>query len=228
MAHRDDGERTEELLARAVRLIALLGAEVSAEPLDAFACDGIAAALEDLVSEVTRLRDALRGQGLTDDAAIDAAAERGRWMLEAADRPHAQRPLAGFRVAVVDDEPDTLDALTLVLENAGAAVWAYADAVTALAGAGTCRPHVLVSDLAMPGYDGLWLVRQIRDTERLSRLPAIALSAHALSTDLRDAKLAGFDAHLAKPTLPERLIAEVARLAALVPARPGDDDFEGE
>ena len=227
MAPRDEDDGMEELLTRTERLIALLSAEP--EPLDPEACEAVAATLEDLVMEVTRLRDALRDQGLTGEADIDDAAERGRLMLESQSRGDPRRPLAGFRVAVVDDEQDTLDALTLVLENAGAAVWAYADAVSALAGTRLCRPHVLVSDLAMPGYDGLWLVQQIRVTDRLCRMPAIALSAHALRTDVMDATSAGFDAFLAKPTQPERLISEVARLAkALTVAAAAEDDFEGE
>jgi CheY-like chemotaxis protein len=227
MVRREESNGLEELLTRVERLIAALSTEP--EPLDVDACDAVATTLEDLVLEVTRLRDALRDVGLTTEPDIDAAAERGRLTLEAQGRRDPRKPLAGFRVAVVDDEPDTLDALTLVLENAGAAVWAYADAVAALAGARLCRPHVLVSDLAMPGYDGLWLVRQVRATDRLCRLPAVALSAHALVTDVRDATSAGFDAHLAKPTQPERLIAEVARLAAaFTVTAAADDDFEGE
>jgi CheY-like chemotaxis protein len=224
MVRREDGDGLEKLLTRTERLIAVLSTEP--EALDPEACDSLAATLDDLVVEVTRLRDALRAQGLTVPADIDAAAERGRLMLEAQTRADPRKPLAGFRVAVVDDEPDTLEALTLVLENAGAAVWAYTDAVTALAGARLCRPHVLVSDLAMPGYDGLWLVRQVRTTDPLCRLPTIALSAHARVTDVKDAKSAGFDAHLAKPTQPERLIAEVGRLAAALMVAAADDDFE--
>jgi CheY-like chemotaxis protein len=227
MVRRGEADGLAVLLTRTERLIAALSAEP--ESLDPEACDTLAATLEDLVVEVTRLRDALRDSGLTAEADIDAAAERGRLVLEGQSRTDPRKPLAGFRVAVVDDEPDTLEALTLVLENAGAAVWAYADAVTALAGARLCRPHVLVSDLAMPGYDGLWLVRQVRATDTLCRLPTVALSAHALVTDVRDAKSAGFDAHLAKPTQPERLIAEVARLAAaLMVAAATDEEFEGE
>lgn len=226
MARRDEADGLEELLTRTEQLIAALVAEPE---LDPEACDTLAGTLEDLVVEVMRLRDALRDRGVTSEADIDAAAERGRLRLDAQERADPKRPLAGFRVAVVDDEPDTLEALRLVLENAGAAVWAYTDAVSALAGARLCRPHVLVSDLAMPGYDGLWLVRQVRTAEPLCRLPCIALSAHALRTDIQDATSAGFDAHLAKPTRPERLIAEVARLAAaLTVAAAAQDDFEDE
>ena len=226
MARRDEADSLEELLTRTERLIAALSTEPE---LDAEACFTLAGTLEDLIAEVTRLRDALRDRGLTSERDIDAAAERGRVVLEAQGRVDAKKPLTGFRVAVVDDEPDTLEALTLVLENAGAAVWAYTDAVAALAGTRLCRPHVLVSDLAMPGHDGLWLVRQVRTVDQLCRLPALALSAHALKTDVEDATSAGFDAHLAKPTQPERLIGEVARLAtALTLAAAPEDDFEDE
>ena len=69
-------------------------------------------------------------------------------------------------------------------------------------------PFLLLSDLAMAGHDGLWLVEQLRD--RLPGLPTIALSAYAASEDAEQARAAGFDDYLVKPVEAERLLASVA------------------
>lgn len=209
-----DAFEIERLLHRAEGLVADMTGFPDGEPLHGEACDAIVATLQDLVAEVARLRDALRLHGVASEAAIDDCAEQGRRMrdLPRGAGAAAQRPLAGYRLAVVDDEPDTLDAIALVLEHAGAVVRAYPGAIAALAGIRMQPPHVLVSDLAMPGYDGLWLVKEVRASRRLANLPALALSAHTLARDVEVARRAGFDAHLAKPTQPDRLIAEVSRL----------------
>jgi CheY-like chemotaxis protein len=208
----DGSSDLETLLRRAERLLAEMDRFPDGEPLYAEACDTIVTVVRDLGAEVSRLRDALRPLGLNTEDAIDESAERGRLMREAPVLQDPKKPLAGYRIGVVDDEPDTLDAIALVLQQAGALVRSYPSAIAALAGIRMAPPHLLVSDLAMPGYDGLWLVSQVRATRRLELLPALALSAHTLAQDVEAARRAGFDAHLAKPTQPDRLIAEVCRL----------------
>jgi CheY-like chemotaxis protein len=65
------------------------------------------------------------------------------------------------------------------------------------------RPHVLVSDLSMPGEDGFRLMERIR--EQRSPVAAIALTAHARTQDRERALSAGFQMYLAKPIEPARL-----------------------
>ena len=70
--------------------------------------------------------------------------------------------LAGIRVLVVDDNIDSLDVFTTVLRQLGAVVGTARSARDALATIATVHADVIVSDLAMPHEDGLWLLGQLR------------------------------------------------------------------
>jgi CheY-like chemotaxis protein len=76
------------------------------------------------------------------------------------------------------------------------------------------RPHVLVSDIGMPGMDGYELLRRVRalGEARGGRLPAIALTAFARSEDRTRALRAGFQVHVSKPVEPSELVATVASI----------------
>jgi signal transduction histidine kinase len=125
--------------------------------------------------------------------------------------------LAGLRVLVVEDEPDTRELLAEVLERCGAEVRAAASVAEALAeiAPGGRLPHVIVSDIGMPDEDGYVLLRKLRERapEDGGEIPAVALTAYARSEDRHRALAAGFATHLAKPVEPAALVAAVARLA---------------
>jgi CheY-like chemotaxis protein len=75
-------------------------------------------------------------------------------------------------------------------------------------------PDVLLSDIAMPGGDGLDLIRELRRREALRgrRVPAIALTAYAAAPDRRRALEAGYEAYVAKPVDAAALAALILRL----------------
>ena len=125
----------------------------------------------------------------------------------------AQADLSGLRVLVVDDEPDTLDLLRRVLGDSQAQVAAAPSVECALATLGGFEPHVLISDVSMPGRDGYELIREVRATSTAEQLPAAALSAYARPDDVERARAAGFQVHLPKPVEPDVLVRVVARLA---------------
>jgi PAS domain S-box-containing protein len=124
--------------------------------------------------------------------------------------------LAKLRVLVVDDERDTRELLTLVLEQCDAIVTTAASAEEALARFESDRFDVLVSDVGMPGEDGLSMIRRIRQlpADRGGRLPAIALTAYARGEDRSQALRAGFNIHLAKPVDPSELVLVIAAMIA--------------
>jgi signal transduction histidine kinase/CheY-like chemotaxis protein len=123
--------------------------------------------------------------------------------------------LTGLAILVVDDDPDTCDLLSTVLGYYGADVRTATSAEAALRMIDASPPHVLVSDIAMPGVDGYELVRRLRtlEKERGWRLTALALTAHARASDTEQAFLAGFDAYIAKPVEPAELAQSIAKLA---------------
>ncbi|MDY6785962.1 MAG: response regulator [Cyanobacteriota bacterium] len=120
-------------------------------------------------------------------------------------------PLAGMTILVVEDEADSREFLSLVLEGCGATVIAADSVGEALGVLDKKRPDVLVSDIAMPGEDGYDLIGKIRDRPD-GTFPAIALTAYAREKDEQRAIEAGFQVHLTKPLDAEKLMAAIARL----------------
>ncbi|MBW4622008.1 MAG: response regulator [Cyanosarcina radialis HA8281-LM2] len=129
--------------------------------------------------------------------------------------------LSGVRILVVDDDADSLEIATFVLEEAGAIVTRVGSGIEALqairanaqANANDRSvPDLIVSDIGMPEMDGYMLVQQIRSLEQFRDIPAIALTAYAAEFDRHQALKAGFQQHMAKPIEPNELIAAIARI----------------
>jgi CheY-like chemotaxis protein len=118
-------------------------------------------------------------------------------------------------VLVVDDDADSREMLTMVLEQYGASVTRAGSAAEAMRAIEVRRPDVLLSDIGMPGEDGYALIRRVRDDESSSmmrRLPAIALTGYATAEDGQKALAAGFQLHLPKPIDPAELLVLVGQL----------------
>ena len=123
--------------------------------------------------------------------------------------------LDGVRVLVVDDTAYVLDVVKAILEHDGATVTAVGSAEEALAVLQFERPHVLLSDLAMPGKGGYWLIGQVRalPAERGGETPAAALTAYTGPEHRASVLRAGFQYHVAKPVGARELVGVVAILA---------------
>jgi PAS domain S-box-containing protein len=132
--------------------------------------------------------------------------------LQAAAQEFARVDLTAVRVLVVDDDADARELLALVLANCGAEIVTAAGAEEALSAVERVRPHVIISDVGMPGVDGYELLSRVRALghARGGSVPAIALTAFARSEDRTRALRAGFLLHVAKPVEPAELAAAVA------------------
>jgi CheY-like chemotaxis protein len=122
--------------------------------------------------------------------------------------------LNGVHVLVVEDTDDSREVLRVVLEYCGALVTTAASAEEAKRVLENVRPHVLVSDIAMPD-DGVELIREVMAVAQTKgiRIPAIALTAYS---GRREELLAeGFDELLEKPFDP-RTLCKVVRQHALL------------
>jgi signal transduction histidine kinase/ActR/RegA family two-component response regulator len=120
--------------------------------------------------------------------------------------------LAGVRILIVDDEPDSRELARRLLARHGASVTGAASVDEALERFGEQTPDVVLSDIGMPDRDGYDLMSAIRARSEAEggRVPAIALTALARADDRKRAMLAGFQAHIAKPVDPDELVAIVA------------------
>ncbi|NJR58008.1 MAG: response regulator [Cyanobacteria bacterium CRU_2_1] len=122
-------------------------------------------------------------------------------------------PFQGLHILVVDDETDTRELLTFVLEQHGATVTAVSSVAEALEAFQRLPLDLLVSDISMPNQDGYSLIRAIRlSASTQSQIPAIALTAHAREEDRKQAFASGFQLHVSKPVDPFELVVAIARL----------------
>jgi two-component system KDP operon response regulator KdpE len=110
------------------------------------------------------------------------------------------------RVLVVDDEPQIVRGLTIVLRDAGYAVEAASTKAGALAAVSTRPPESVVLDLVLPDGDGVSVVKEIR---RWSRLPILVLSAVGDEREKVRALDAGADDYVTKPFGTEELLARL-------------------
>jgi PAS domain S-box-containing protein len=134
------------------------------------------------------------------------------------------RPLAGVRVLLVEDDDDSRNLLSLILNRYGAEVSASSSAAEALDSFMQKVPDVVISDIGMAEEDGYELIRKLRMLPVQGSLlpglpdslpdliPAIALTGYATIKDRDRALAAGYQLHLAKPVEPDELVAAIRNL----------------
>ncbi|HEX3345019.1 MAG TPA: response regulator, partial [Polyangiaceae bacterium] len=129
--------------------------------------------------------------------------------------PPGQLPaLSGLRVLVVDDDPEAIELLRDVLQTGGATVLTATSAAAGYDLLVAQHPDVLLSDIGMPGEDGIAFIRRVRAEESV-RIPALAVTAFASVEDRTRALGAGFDVHVAKPIEPAEIVSLVEALALM-------------
>jgi signal transduction histidine kinase/ActR/RegA family two-component response regulator len=124
--------------------------------------------------------------------------------------------LAGVRILAVDDDADSRELILLTVRAAEGEVMAVSSAPSALDAFTAFQPHVIITDLAMPGMDGFGLLREILRKNPDGTPPVIAMSAYASQADIERSKSAGFARHLGKPADYQRLVTTIAELAGVV------------
>ncbi|MBX9255436.1 PAS domain S-box protein [Desmonostoc muscorum CCALA 125] len=127
---------------------------------------------------------------------------------------HLPPSLVGVRVLVVDDQIDSREFITTVLQQYQAEVQAVESVQEALQVISQWKPDVLVSDIGMPQEDGYSLIRKVRSQspELGGNIPAAALTAYARAEDRMRAIQEGYQMHLPKPVEPAELATVVASL----------------
>jgi CheY-like chemotaxis protein len=120
--------------------------------------------------------------------------------------------LTAVKVLVVDDDAATLDYFSFALEMSGAVVTVATSAREALQMVAQVSPDVILTDIAMPGEDGYWLLREVRRHAegRVSGLPVVAATAYGREHSRTGVLAAGFLDYLPKPVDPEVLCRAIA------------------
>lgn len=115
----------------------------------------------------------------------------------------------------MEDSEDVLEMLQIQLEDMGYEIIPAGSGEAALAALAADTPHIIVSDLGLPGISGLELIQQIRKMPALSLVPAIALTGSSMDRDVQRALAAGFTAHLTKPVEAADLGHRIEQLTSL-------------
>lgn len=111
----------------------------------------------------------------------------------------APKPVSTRRILVVDDLPDNLESLAMLLRLSGHEVETAEDGATALECAERYQPEVMLLDIGMPGMDGYEVCRRLRAQPWGQDIRVVALTGWGQEEDRRSTREAGFDAHLVKP-----------------------------
>src|SRR4051812_26149731 len=129
------------------------------------------------------------------------------------------------RVLVVDDEPQILRALRIILRDAGFDVLQASPAEEALDQAALRTPQAAIVDLVLPDRDGVFVTESLREW---SQMPILVLSAVGEEDEKVRALAAGADDYVTKPFGPREPVARLQ--AALRRASPGTDEpvFEAD
>ncbi len=146
------------------------------------------------------------GQPALSGSAAQGEAPSGRSSI-----PKCSRPL---RILVAEDNPVSRRLVISLLEKSGHRVTAVRDGRQVLAALEATPCDVVLMDIQMPVMDGLRAAAEIRKEERWSRLPIIAVTAHAMKGDRERYLQAGLDDYLSKPIRPSALYEMIERWGA--------------
>ncbi|MBC7870524.1 MAG: response regulator [Chitinophagaceae bacterium] len=125
--------------------------------------------------------------------------------------------LQGWDIVIVDDEGDSLEVASFILDFYGANVHAGTSGQEALTLAIEVRPRFIISDLSMPGMDGWELLNALKSNLATRDIPVIALTAHAMVGDRDRAIAAGFHNYLTKPLTANTFIDQLIQLLMNIP-----------
>ncbi|WP_397453683.1 CheR family methyltransferase [Pseudomonas sp. NA-150] len=151
------------------------------------------------------------GAGCTFSICLPLASGEHEVAQEPASKPLSGK-LSGLSILLVDDSPEVLETMKLLLEMEDAQVMAFANPLEALKAAEDNRFDLIISDLGMPIMNGHDLMIAVRKLPLAKNVPAIALTGYGAHSDIEKSKAAGFDQHIGKPVSYDDLIETIEEL----------------
>ena len=118
------------------------------------------------------------------------------------------------KILLVEDNAMNRDMLSRRLLRSGYLVAMAVDGREGIAMAQAERPDLILMDLSLPGIDGWEATRLLKSDDATRRIPVIALTAHAMSSDRQRAIAAGCDDYDTKPIDYQRLLLKIAHALA--------------
>ena len=115
------------------------------------------------------------------------------------------------RILIIEDDDETRELLRMALEKRGYQVSVAEDGVSGYDTALFLKPDLIVTDIQMPGADGVHVIRRVRDTAALENTPILVTTAFGTGTATFSLQL-GANAYEPKPINPESFMSTVQRL----------------
>ncbi len=125
--------------------------------------------------------------------------------------------LSGWKILVIEDEVDSAEVATMLLKFYGAEVQTAANGREGLTMLKQLRPSLVICDISMPVMNGWEVIDAMKKDRALMDIPAIALTAHAMSGDREKAFAAGFHNYLSKPLTVDSFVHDLLSLVIDLP-----------
>jgi CheY-like chemotaxis protein len=142
-------------------------------------------------------------------------------------------PLKGRKILVIDDEPDSLEVVQILLEMYEVDVITATNGQEGLDEARKHHPVFIISDLSMPDTNGWEMLDALKRDRVTLDIPVIALTAHAMEGDRNKAIGAGFHNYLTKPLKPDtfindllHVVMDILAMGQILPLEPGESKHE--
>lgn len=117
---------------------------------------------------------------------------------------------AAKSLLVVDDNPENLKLILMILATSGYELFTASDAIEARRSIEHQVPDLILLDLQLPGMDGLEFTRLLKASPETRAIPIVAVTAYAMKGDEQKARSAGCDGYLVKP-VNKHLLREVVK-----------------
>ncbi len=114
-------------------------------------------------------------------------------------------------IVIVEDNEDNQALVEKILKFKGYASVTFENALEAIEYLRNNTPDLILMDVSLPEMDGLEATRILRNFDNLAFVPIIALSAHVMQEEINNALEAGCSDYLAKPFMPQQLIAVLGK-----------------
>lgn len=120
-----------------------------------------------------------------------------------------------YKVLIVEDNPMNMRLIEMVLKSDNYLLLKAIDGEEALAIAAKDHPDLVLMDIRLPKLSGLEVAKRLKKNDKLSHIPIIALTAHAMKGDEEKAIEAGCDSYVSKPIDTRQLPQLVAKILSV-------------
>lgn len=119
------------------------------------------------------------------------------------------------KIAIIEDEPFIIEALSFILTRAGLSVESCSDGANAISFINQTRPDLIILDIMLPNKSGMEIIDELRSKNDLPYTPVLMLTAKGQKKDRKAAETAGVDLFMTKPFSNEELVNNVLKLLKL-------------